>query len=162
MSLPYGDGRASMYIFLPAQGSRLDEFQKELTAANWETWMKQFTQIDGSIAFPRFKVEYEVGLNDALTALGMGIAFDADRADFSGIVQGSGRAYISRVKHKTFAEVNEEGTEAAAVTSVEMRVTSARPQQRTFQMIVDRPFFCAIRDNKTGTLLFVGSITDPM
>jgi serpin B len=161
VSLPYGDGRASMYIFLPAQGSRLDEFQKELTAANWETWMKQFTQIDGSIAFPRFKVEYEVGLNDALTALGMGIAFDADRADFSGIVQGSGRAYISRVKHKTFAEVNEEGTEAAAVTSVEMRVTSARPQ-KNFQMIVDRPFFCAIRDNKTGTVLFVGSITDPM
>ncbi len=161
VSLPYGDGRASMYIFLPAQGSRLDEFQKDLTAANWESWMKQFVQTDGSIAVPRFKVEYEVGLNDALKALGMGIAFDADRADFSGIVQGSGKAYISRVKHKTFAEVNEEGTEAAAVTSVEMRVTSARPQQRTFQMIVDRPFFCAIRDNKTGTLLFVGSITDP-
>ena len=162
VSLPYGDGRASMYIFLPAQGLRLDEFQKDLSAANWESWMKQFVQTDGSIAVPRFKVEYEVGLNDALTALGMGIAFDAYRADFSGIVQGSGRAYISRVKHKTFAEVNEEGTEAAAVTSVEMRVTSARPPQKTFQMIVDRPFFCAIRDNKTGTLLFVGSITDPM
>ena len=161
VSLPYGDGRASMYIFLPAQGSRLDEFQKELTTANWETWMKQFVQTDGSIAVPRFKVEYEVGLNDALTALGMGIAFNAERADFSGIVQGSERAFISRVKHKTFAEVNEEGTEAAAVTSVEIRVTSARPQ-KTFQMIVDRPFFCAIRDNKTGTVLFVGSITDPM
>jgi serine protease inhibitor len=160
VSLPYGDGRASMYIFLPAQGSRLDEFQKDLTAPNWESWMKQFVQTDGSIAVPRFKVEYEVGLNDALTALGMGIAFNAERADFSGIVQGSERAFISRVKHKTFAEVNEEGTEAAAVTSVEMRVTSVRPQ-KTFQMIVDRPFFCAIRDNKTGTILFVGLITDP-
>ena len=159
VSLPYGDGRASMYIFLPT-GSSLDEFQKSLTAANWESWMKQFTQTDGSIAVPRFKVEYEIGLNDALKALGMGIAFDANRADFSGIVQGSERAYISRVKHKTFAEVNEEGTEAAAVTSVEMRTTSARIQ-KTFQMVVDRPFFCAIRDNKTGTVLFVGSITDP-
>lgn len=159
-SLPYGDGRASMYIFLPAQGSRLDEFQKELTAANWESWMKQFADARGDISVPRFKVEYEVGLNEALKALGMGIAFDANRADFSGIVQGSERAYISRVKHKTFAEVNEEGTEAAAVTSVEMRTTSARVQ-KTFQMVVDRPFFCAIRDNKTGTLLFVGSITDP-
>jgi serpin B len=160
VSLPYGDGRASMYIFLPAQGTSLDEFQKSLTAANWESWMKQFAQTDGSVAVPRFKVEYEVGLNDALKALGMGIAFDANRADFSGIVQGSERAYISRVKHKTFAEVNEEGTEAAAVTSVEMRTTSARIQ-KTFEMVVDRPFFCAIRDNKTGTVLFVGSITDP-
>jgi serine protease inhibitor len=160
VSLPYGDGRASMYIFLPAAGSNLDEFQKSLTAANWESWMKQFSETRGSIAVPRFKVEYEVGLNDALKALGMGVAFDPDRADFSGIVQGSARAYISRVKHKTFAEVNEEGTEAAAVTSIEMRVTSARIE-RTFQMVVDRPFFCAIRDNKTGTVLFVGSITDP-
>lgn len=160
VSLPYGDGRASLYVFLPAASSSLDAFQKNLTAANWETWMKQFAQTDGSIALPRFRVEYEVGLNDALKALGMGIAFDANRADFSGIVQGSERAYISRVKHKTFAEVNEEGTEAAAVTSVEMRTTSAR-LQKTFQMIVNRPFFCAIRDNKTGTVLFVGSITDP-
>lgn len=160
VSLPYGDGRASMYIFLPSSGSSLDAFQRNLTAANWETWMKQFTQTEGSIAAPRFKIEYEVGLNDALKALGMGIAFDADRADFSGIVRGSGRVYISSVKHKTFAEVNEEGTEAAAVTSVEMRATAVRIQ-KTFQMIVDRPFFCAIRDNKTGTVLFVGSITDP-
>ncbi len=160
VSIPYGDGRASLYVFLPAASSSLDAFQKNLTAANWETWMKQFTQTDGSIAVPRFKVEYEVGLNDALKALGMGIAFDANRADFSGIVQGSERAYISRVKHKTFAEVNEEGTEAAAVTSVEMRTTSARVQ-KTFQLIVNRPFLCAIRDNQTGTVLFVGSITDP-
>jgi len=160
VSIPYGDGRASLYVFLPAASSSLDAFQKNLTAANWETWMKQFTQTDGSIAVPRFKVEYEVGLNDALKALGMGIAFDANRADFSGIVQGSERAYISRVKHKTFAEVNEEGTEAAAVTSVEMRTTSARVQ-KTFQLIVNRPFLCAIRDNRTGTVLFVGSITDP-
>jgi serpin B len=160
VSLPYGAGRASLYIFLPGASSNLAEFQRNLTAANWDAWMKQFAETEGSIAVPRFRVEYEVGLNDALKALGMGVAFDANRADFSGIVQGSERAYISRVKHKTFAEVNEEGTEAAAVTSVEMRTTSAR-LQRTFQMVVDRPFFCAIRDNKTGTVLFVGSITDP-
>src|ERR1041384_7194957 len=195
VSLPYGAGRASLYIFLPGASSNLAEFQRNLTAANWDAWMKQFAETEGSIAVarfrgeyevglndalkalgvgvrkrfgeaegsravPRFRVEYEVGLNDALKALGMGVAFDANRADFSGIVQGSERAYISRVKHKTFAEVNEEGTEAAAVTSVEMRTTSAR-LQRTFQRVVDRPFFCAIRDNKTGTVLFVGSITDP-
>ena len=161
VSLPYGGGRASMYIFLPAQGTSLEQFQKELTAANWDAWMKQFAKTKGEIAVPRFKVDYEIGLNDALKALGMGVAFDPGRADFSGIVQTSENAFISRVKHKTFAEVNEEGTEAAAVTSVEISVTSVGRPPKTFRMIVDRPFFCAIRDNKTGTVLFLGSITDP-
>ena len=161
VNLPYGGGRLSMYIFLPAQGAGLDVFQKRLTAGNWDTWMKEFAETQGEIVVPRFKVEYEISLNDALKALGMGIAFDPNRADFSGIVQGSVKAFISGVKHKTFAEVNEEGTEAAAVTSVEMRATSAMRPEKTFRMIVDHPFFCAIRDNKTGTLLFMGSITDP-
>jgi len=163
VSLPYGAGRVSMYIFLPAKGTSLAGFQKNLTAANWEAWMSGFVETKGEIAVPRFKVEYEIGLNDTLKALGMGIAFDPDRANFSGIGQTSGNIFISRVKHKTFAEVNEEGTEAAAVTSVEMSVTSAmRQPPKTFRMIVDHPFFCAIRDNRTGTVLFVGSIVDPM
>lgn len=163
VSLPYGAGRVSMYIFLPAKTTSLVEFQKKLTAANWEKWINGFVETKGEIAVPRFKVEYEIGLNDALKALGMGIAFDPDRANFSGIGQTSGNIFISRVKHKAFAEVNEEGTEAAAVTSVEMSVTSAmREVQKPFRMIVDHPFFCAIRDNRTGTLLFTGSIVDPM
>lgn len=162
VSLPYGAGRVSMYIFLPAKGTSLDSFQKSLTAANWDGWMKQFAETKGEVVLPRFKVEYEIALNEVLKALGMGIAFDPDRADFSGIVQSSERVFISRVKHKTFAEINEEGTEAAAVTSVEMRATSAMRPQKTFRMIVDHPFFCAIRDNKTGTLLFMGLITDPI
>ena len=162
ISIPYGGGRVSMYIFLPTANVSLSAFQASLTAANWDAWMKRFAKTKGEIAVPRFKVEYEVGLNEALIALGMGTAFDPDRADFSGIVQGPDKAFISRVKHKTFAEVNEEGTEAAAVTSVEMRTTSAmQPREKTFRMIVDRPFFCAIRDNKTGTLLFMGAINDP-
>jgi serine protease inhibitor len=163
VSLPYGAGRVSMYIFLPSKSASLAEFQKKLTAANWDKWMSGFVETKGEIAVPRFKVEYEIGLNDALKALGMGIAFDPDRANFTGIGQTSGNIFISRVKHKTFAEVNEEGTEAAAATSVEMSVTSAmREPPKTFRMIVDHPFFCAIRDNRTGTVLFVGSIVDPM
>jgi serine protease inhibitor len=162
VSLPYGAGQVSMYIFLPPKGTSLVEFQKNLTAANWEAWMKEFAETKGDIALPRFKVEYEVGLNDALKALGMGVAFDPGRANFSGMVQASQNAFISQVKHKTFAEVNEEGTEAAAVTSVEMRATSVMRPPKTFQMVVDHPFFCAIRDNKTGTVLFMGSIADPL
>ena len=161
VSLPYGGKRVSMYIFLPAEGSRLAEFHNQLTAENWQAWMSSFRQTDGDIMVPRFKVEYEVDLNDALKALGMTEAFDADRADFSGMLQTYQRAFISKVKHKTFAEVNEEGTEAAAVTSVEMRATSLQTPRKRFQMVIDRPFFCAIRDNQTGTVLFMGSITDP-
>jgi len=162
VSLPYGGGQVSMYLFLPAKGSSLVEFQKNLSAANWDSWMGQFAMTDGEIAVPRFRVEYEIELNDALKALGMAIAFDPGRADFSGIVKTSENAFISEVKHKTFAEVNEEGTEAAAVTSVGIGLTSATQPRKPFRMIVDHPFFCAIRDNKTGTLLFMGSITDPM
>jgi len=161
VSIPYGGDRVSMYIFLPTAGSTLNQLQSELTSTNWDSWIKQFVKTQGDIAVPRFKVEYEIELNDALKALGMGIAFDPQRADFTGICQTSDNAFISRVKHKTFAEVNEEGTEAAAATSVEVTVTSAMRPQRSFRMIVDHPFFFAIRDNKTGTLLFMGSINDP-
>jgi len=155
ISLPYGNEKISMYIFLPNQDSSLDEFQKSLTAENWEGWMPRFHGMQGNVVLPRLKVEYAVELNDALKALGMGIAFDV-RADFAEMTPPP--AFISKVKHKTFLQVNEEGAEAAAATVVEM-AKSWPPQ--TFSIIVDRPFFCAIRDNGTGTLLFMGSIVDP-
>jgi serine protease inhibitor len=162
VSLPYGGGRVSFYVFLPASASSLSAFEKSLTEANWQQWMGQFRATDGDIGLPRFRVEYEATLNDALKALGMGVAFDEGRANFSGMIQTQGQnVYISRVKHKTFAEVNEEGTEAAAVTSTEMRTTSMRMPAQRFRMVVDRPFFCAIRDNTSGAVLFMGSIYDP-
>ncbi|HKS40279.1 MAG TPA: serpin family protein [Blastocatellia bacterium] len=160
VSLPYGAGRTSMYIFLP-KGAGLAAFQKKLSTANWESWMKEFNQMEGDLSLPRFKIEYEITLNDALKALGMGVAFDGGRANFRGMIESAQNVYISQVKHKTFAEVNEEGTEAAAVTSTEMRTTSVMRPRQKFNMVVDHPFFCAIRDNTTGTVLFMGSINDP-
>lgn len=157
VSLPYGgDRRLSLYVFLPHQNSNLTAFYQELNAQNWETWMNSFRNRQGSIRLPRFKMDYDLTLNDTLKALGMEVAFDP-QADFSGIGE---NLAISEVKHKTFVEVNEEGTEAAAVTGVGVVLVSAIPQQ-PFQMNVDRPFFCAIRDNQTGTVLFMGSIVDP-
>ena len=162
VSLPYGGGRVSFYVFLPAVSSNLSGFEKTLTYDNWEKWMGEFRPNDGDIGLPRFRVEYEATLNDALKALGMGVAFDEMRANFSGMIQmGGANVFISRVKHKTYGEVNEEGTEAAAVTSTEMRATSMRQPRQRFSMIVDRPFFLAIRDNTTGAVLFMGSIYDP-
>ena len=163
VSLPYGTGRMSMYVFLPDNRTTLDQFERDLTIENWETWMKGFRVAPGEVMLPRFKVEYEVDLNDVLKALGMGEAFDPNRANFSGIAQLSQaeRIYISKVKQKTLAEVNEEGTVAAAVTAVEAQVTSVQLPQENFIMKVDRPFFLAIRDNLTGAVLFMGSIVDP-
>jgi serpin B len=161
ISLPYGTGRASMYIFLPERRSSLRAFRRELSHKSWDAWLRHFRQAEGTIVLPRFKLAYEATLNDALKTLGMSIAFDARRADFSAMIaDGKPSPNIDEVKHKTFVEVNEEGTEAAAVTSIGMvRLTMA--PQRNFSMIVDRPFFCAIRDNQTGALLFMGAIIDP-
>ncbi|MCC5638255.1 serpin family protein [Nostoc sp. CHAB 5844] len=158
VSLPYGkDGKVSFYIFLPRQNSSLKTFYQNLNAENWEKWLKQFNSREGLIRLPRFKTDYEVTLNDALKALGMQEAF-TNQANFSGI--GKNLA-ISQVKHKTFVEVNEDGTEAAAATSVGIVATSLRQKLEPFRMIVDRPFFCAIRDNQTGSILFMGSILEP-
>ena len=159
ISLPYGKGRLSFYVFLPRENTNLEAFQQQLTVENWQQWMNQFQMRDGEIQLPRFQFDYEIQLNDALKALGMEAAFDANQADFANMTPA--QVTIDEVKHKTFVEVNEEGTEAAAVTSVGITLTSAVISQSPFQMIVDRPFFCAIRDNQTGTLLFMGSVVEP-
>lgn len=157
VSLPYGSGRASMYIFMPSPASNLVGFQRQLNAENWDDRISRFHKTQGEIVLPRFKVEYAAELRKALTTLGMGIAFDEMRADFSAMTPPP--AFISRVIHKTFMEVNEEGTEAAAATVV--MISKGIMHSMPFQMVVDRPFFCAIRDNTTGTILFMGSIVDP-
>ncbi|XGV95981.1 MAG: serpin family protein [Leptolyngbya sp. BL-A-14] len=158
VSLPYGKKQVSMYLFLPKKSSSLSDFTKTLTPENWQQWMQQFRTQPGSVQVPRFKLEYEVELKKALSALGMPIAFDASKATFDELSTVSTK--IDQVKHKTFVDVNEEGTEAAAATSVGIVATSM-PMNEPFQLVVDRPFFCTIRDNKTGTVLFMGTIVDP-
>ena len=151
-SLPYGDGRLGMYVFLPSRDSNLNKFLQNLNAENWKGWIAQLQDRRHELMLPRFKLEYEVRLNDTLEALGMGIAFGGG-ADFSGM---GPSLFISEVRHKTFVEVNEEGTEAAAVTAV-VGVKSLPPAFR-----VDRPFFFAIYDAETETILFMGTVTEPM
>ena len=159
VSLPYGNnGRISFYVFLPKENSNLKAFHQTLNAENWDKWMSEFNKREGSIRLPKFKMDYDVTLNNTLKTLGMGEAF-TEKANFSGM----GKNFaISEVKHKTFVEVNEQGTEAAAATSVEIMPLSApAPTEAPFKMVVDRPFFCAIRDNQTGSIVFMGSIAEP-
>jgi serpin B len=149
-----------MYVFLPSPSSDLQAFVANLNTENWESWMPQFRSAPGEIVLPRFKLEYDVVLNQALKALGMSAAFDPQNADFGEMYAKTSFAnvFIGEIKHKTFVEVNEEGTEAAAATSGGMHLTSFQPP---FTMVVDRPFFCAIVDNTTKTILFMGSLVEP-
>jgi len=158
VALPYGKGQVSMYIFLPAKGSDLEEFYSRLDAKTWEEWMPQFHNSRGHIVLPRLRLNYDVDLNNALRALGMGMALDPALANFAHMCTALQRPFIQTVEHAAFVEVNEEGTEAAAVTSVGVGITAEQP---TFSMVVNRPFFSVIRDSKTGLILFMGSIVEP-
>lgn len=158
ISLPYSDRNLSLYVFLPKKGKTLDAFSNSLTAENWQRWQQQFGKRDGEIVLPRFKLEYSTELKDALTALGMKPAFIPGVADFSNLSDRP--TFIGQVKHKTFVEVNEEGTEAAGVTSIGIGTTSI-PKNPPFQMVVDRPFFCMLYDQQTETILFMGMVVDP-
>jgi serine protease inhibitor len=155
VSLPYGENkRLSMYVFLP---KNIDNFVNKLDIVTWNKFMEQYQETEGTVLLPRFKLEYEADLIPSLTQLGMGIVFQ-DGADFSGIAQ---NAFINEVKHKTYLDVNEEGTEAAAVTSVGAGITSVQPEKKEFYMEVNRPFFIAILDNQTQEVLFTGIIRQP-
>ena len=157
--LPYRwqQGRLGMVVALPAVSSSLTRLCGGLTAEKWSSWLGSMRPQFGRIGLPRFTIEAEASLKRSLSALGMGVAFDPHRADFGKMT--SSRPWMDDVTHKTRLLVNEEGTKAAAATSVGMAGCPAPPNP--FEMIVNRPFLCAIWDYRTGTALFMGAITDP-
>jgi len=157
VDLPYGDELFSMTIILPQADKDIDALVETLNADNWNTWLNNFSNSEGELYFPRFKLEYEIKLNDVLKSLGMEVAFNPSLADFTRMYKDGG-IYIDKVKHKSFVEVNEEGTEAAAATVVEMKLTSVGSG---FTLRIDRPFIFAIRENHSGTILFIGKIVNP-
>lgn len=154
--LSYGDERFSMTILLPKSGKTTDDILGVLTYENWDDWMNQFALKNMPLLMPKFKLAYEVKLNDMLKALGMVTAFDA--ADFGNMFEGGDGFAISEVKQKSFVQVDERGTEAAAVTVVEIIRTVSEPEM----MLVNRPFIFALRERTTGTVLFIGRIADPI
>ncbi|MGE0021374.1 MAG: serpin family protein [Draconibacterium sp.] len=159
VQLSYGKGSYNMYVFLPNHDKKLQDIVDNLNADNWETWMKSFSETQNvDIKFPKFKYGYEIKLNNVLTEMGMGVAFTS-AADFTGINR-SGSLNIDYVKHKSFIEVNEEGTEAAAVTIVAIERNSVEPQKIPFY--VNRPFFYAITEKSTGAVLFMGTVKNPL
>lgn len=157
IDLPYGKGNFAMTILLPHENKTTSEVSESLTPDGWNVMLKGFSKVNGMKVFlPKFTFEYDTLLNAPLISMGLGKAFSG--ADFSGMLEDRMSLEISRVIHKTFIGVDEEGTEAAAVTAVEMRYTSipATPEFR-----VDRPFIFTIREKATGSILFMGKVALP-
>ncbi len=158
IQMDYGQGNYNMVVLLPNENKTLQDIIENLNSENWETWKENFYERNVDIEFPKFKFEYEAKLNDALANMGMGIAF-TDGADFTGINKNGGLK-IDYVKHKSFIEVNEEGTEAAAVTVVAIELTSVGPGSNP-SFIANRPFMFAITEKSTGAILFIGTVKNP-
>jgi len=160
VDLPYSDGDFSMTILLPRVGKSIDGLIEKMEATTMSQWLEQMNKTHGSLQLPKFKLEWELKLNDVLTKLGMGMAFIPYQADFTNILK-SPPLFISFVKHKTFVQVDEEGTEAAAATAVGIAFTSVGGPSG-FVMRVDRPFLFMIREHHSQTVLFVGKIVAPV
>lgn len=156
LELTYGAGYYRMTFLMPTDGRTIEAFIAGLTEASWDQHIASLSEEDIDIYVPKFRMEYKRELKDDLAALGLGIAFDATRADLTRI-NPTADLYISKVTHKTFVQVDEMGTEAAAVTAVGVGVTSVPPN-----VTLNRPFVFAIRDGNTGTLVFIGKVVDPV
>jgi len=158
LDMSYGNGAFSMTVILPREGKTLQDVVENLSSNCFNDIVEnRLRERSVRVFFPRFKTEYRIELQkEVLPALGMLSAFCPFTADFSGISDIP--VFISRVIHTTFVKVNEEGTEAAAVTIVEGEFTSVIPSLPVFR--ADRPFIFVIRENSTGAILFMGKMGD--
>lgn len=157
LEMPYEEYELSMIVFLPKKADGLAAFEKTLTAGNLAKWQAKLSDHQVDIRLPKFKTTAEFRLDKVLHEMGMRDAFDKEKADFTGLSSVK-ELFITAVVHKAFVDVNEAGTEAAAATAVAIGLQSL-PQPATFH--ADHPFVYLIRDNKTGSVLFMGRVVNP-
>lgn len=155
VDLPYGNTAFSMTVLLPKAGADVNALARTLSGSDWQQLTQAFHTTNVSLTLPRLKLSYERTLNGDLKALGMRQAFDPKAADFAAMTPRD--VYLSFVKQNAFVDINEEGTEAAAVTTVGVSVTSA---PLLVSMRVDRPYIFVLRERLSGTILFAGRIVE--
>jgi serpin B len=161
LELPYGkDRQVSMVVLLPKMVDGLAQIEKKLTSENLQTWLAGLRKQEVRVFLPRFKMTSQFQLKSVLQSMGMTLAFTPGEADFSGISTEE-ELFISAVIHKAFVDVNEEGTEAAAATGVLIAPTSAPSRQEPVVFRADHPFVFLIRDNRSGSVLFLGRLMNP-
>ena len=159
--MPYGTGQYNMIILLPAHGKKSQDVINELSVSNWKNWMDSFKSTDHVVVtMPRFRFAFDNKLNQVLTQMGMVKAFVPYAANFSKMSDED--LYISAAIHKSFIDVNENGTEAAAVTAITMTTTSIEIENPKTYFNVDRPFVFAITEKDTGAILFIGEVQNPV
>ncbi|XP_066233152.1 serpin B6-like isoform X1 [Saccopteryx leptura] len=157
--LPYVGKELNMIIMLPDENIDLETVEKALTYEKFKDWTRpdMMDEEEVEVSLPRFKLEEDYDMEDVLRALGMTDAFEQNRADFSGM-SSMGGLFLSKVLHKAFVEVNEEGTEAAAATAAIMMLRCARLTPR---FCADHPFLFFIQHSKTKAILFCGRVSSP-
>lgn len=155
VELPYQGGRYSMYVVLPAAGMGVDQMIPYINETLYDQAMGMMAPVKVKLTMPKFKLETSLVLNKSLQEMGIRTAFTS-AADFKGIAE-MGSLTLDQVKQKCYIEVSEKGTEAAAVTSVGVRLTSARPETMV-TMNVDRPYLFFISDRTDGNILFAGKV----
>jgi serine protease inhibitor len=158
VGLPYTGKQLSMLVLLPKKMDGLPELEKSLTAENLMNWHRKLRATETTVLLPKFKVTGAFELSKVLSAMGMELPFST-RADFSGMNGATEPLHISAVVHKTFVDVNEDGTEAAATTAVGVARPAFFKERRSFR--ADHPFLFLIRDNQSGSILFLGRVVDP-
>ncbi|MFH1700838.1 MAG: serpin family protein [Candidatus Zixiibacteriota bacterium] len=158
IELMYGDSAFSIVIILPLPEYTVNDIIAQLDTDAWAQWVSQLEDQTVYLKLPKFKFKYEIRPKQILAEMGMNIAFQPYAADFTPIAD-INDLHISDIIHKTFVQLDEEGTEAAAVTVVAFGVTSIDP---TPYMTINRPFLFAIRERVSGTILFIGKVADPV
>ena len=158
VELPYEGGRYAMYIVLPPKGLSIDKMISYVNEDLYDQAMSMMTAEKVRLTLPKLKLETEMILNKTLQNMGIRTAFSS-AADFKGISE-TGPLVLDQVKQKCYIDVSEKGTEAAAVTSIGVRMTSARPET-VYTMNVDRPYVFFIADRSNGNILFAGRVARP-
>ncbi len=156
LEMPYAGGDLSVVVLLPREADGLPRLEELMTPENLAAWLGRLRQREVAVMLPRFSFTARFELQDVLREMGMKDAFSLPPADFSGMT-GRKDLCISKVIHKAFVDVTEEGTEAAAATAVVMKEGGAR----VLLFRADHPFLFLIRDAKTGCILFMGRLTNP-
>lgn len=153
----YAEGKYAFAALLPDEGVSVSEYIATLDGGRLHTLLENPIDVKVQAAIPEFEASYDMTMRGVLTQMGMGDAFDADKADFTGIGTYPGNnLYISEVRHKTYISVDRKGTKAAAVTGVEMRATSALEPMEIKQVYLDRPFVYILMDCESHTPVFIG------
>jgi serine protease inhibitor len=160
VELPYGDSTFSMVVMLPSGEQKVSDLVAKLDDAHWDSWFDHSSLSGVQVDLPKFKYDFKDLLNDPLINLGLGVAFSESDADFTRI-NPYGDLFISRVIHQTFIDVQEEGTEAAAATIVELLRENSAGGNDLIYFKADKPFLYLIKENSTGAIIFIGKVGKP-